>query len=305
MALVRHNRLEQLARLAGRADDQPLTPAQQFGLGDNRHTLEIFEVTVGNQPVEISQADGVFCKENDVPCAAVENLRARTQLGHDGVDLRERMHTLFLEHLPEAHHHMPAGDRIVGRAVVIEFRQTQCVGHEIKLVFAQLRQQVLRQNERIDICRLELDPQPLCSRHNKSNIKIGVVRAERPPCSKIEELEQRFGDIRRAFEHLVGDARQLDNLRREPTSRRDKGLERIHYLAAAHDDRADLDNYIMLGGQARRLEVKRHIFRVKRRVNGAVDGNTVVHIIDIVSFAAVQDLDVFIRTGDLGLAGGL
>ena len=41
---------------------------------------------------------------------------------------------------------------------MVEVRQAQGVGHNIELVFAKLRQQILRQNERIDIRRLERDP---------------------------------------------------------------------------------------------------------------------------------------------------
>ena len=239
-----------------------------------------------------------------MPRAAVQNLRAGAQLGHDRVHLRQRMHVLLLQHLPEAHHHVPAGDRVVGRAVMVELGQAERVRHDIELVFAQLRQQVLRQNERIDVRRLELQAQPLRCGGDKADIKIGIVRAERPSRHKIEEFGQRFGDIRRACKHLIGDARQLDDLRCEPAPWRDEGLKGIQHLPAAHDGSADLDDNVVLGGQARRLKVKCHIFRVERRVDGAVDGDAVVHVVYIISFAAVQDLDVLIRSGDLGLAGG-
>ena len=304
-ALVRHDGLKQLARLAGRADDQPLAPSEQLGLRDDGIALEVFQVAVGDQPVEVSQANGIFGKEDDVPRAAVQNLRARAKLGHDGIDLRERMHALFLQHLPEAHHHVSAGDGVVGRAVVVEFRQAQGVRHDIELVLAQLRQHVLRQDERVDVRRLEREAQPLRSGGNKADVKIGVVRTQRPSRHKTEKLRQCFGDIRRADKHLVGDASELDDLRRELAARRNEGLKGIEHLAAAHHCGADFNDDIVLGRKARRLKVKCDVFRVKRRVDGAVDGDAVVHIVDIISLAAVQNLDVLIRARDLGLAGGL
>lgn len=79
--------LKQFARLAGRADDKSLAPLQQLGLRHDGHALEILEIAVGDQPVEIAQADGVFRKDDDMPRTAVKDLAAGAQLLHARVDL--------------------------------------------------------------------------------------------------------------------------------------------------------------------------------------------------------------------------
>ncbi len=42
--LVIHDGAEQLSRLAGRADDQPLAVRDQLAFGDDRHALEVLEI---------------------------------------------------------------------------------------------------------------------------------------------------------------------------------------------------------------------------------------------------------------------
>ena len=51
--LVIHHRLEQLAGLAGGADDQALPMGHQLAFGDGGHPLEIFQVGSGDQLIEI------------------------------------------------------------------------------------------------------------------------------------------------------------------------------------------------------------------------------------------------------------
>ena len=65
--------LEQhLARVG--ADEQTLAPAEHFRLRHDGVALEIFQIAVGNETVEIAQADGVFRKDDDVTRAPVHDL---------------------------------------------------------------------------------------------------------------------------------------------------------------------------------------------------------------------------------------
>ena len=207
------NRLEQLARLAGRADDEPLAPLQDLRLRHDRHAAEVFEIAVGDQPVEVAQADGVFGEDDDVPRAAVHDLAAGAQLLHARVDGLQMVNALLLQHFEKAHEQIPAGDGVVGGAVVVEIGQTQRVRDDVELVFAELRHQILRQDERIDVRRLERDAEALARCRHEADIKIGVVRAQRPAADIVEKLRDRLGDIRLPGEHLVGDAGEVDDLR--------------------------------------------------------------------------------------------
>ena len=305
VALVRHDRLKQLARLTGRADEQTLPPAEHFRLRHDGIALEIFEVAVGNETVEVAQTDGVFRKDKDVPRTAIHDLAAAAKRHHRGIDGLKGVDVLLLQHGVKPRQHVAAGDGVIRCAVVIEVRQTQRVRHDVELVFSKVGHQILRQNERIDRRRLERKTEPLARRSHKADVKVGVVGAERPPVHKFQELRQDLLDRRRAGEHFVRDAGQIDDLRREPPAGGNKGLEGVQHLAALHHDRADLDDDVVLGGKPGRLQIERHILSVEIGLAVAVNHNAVVHVVDVVALAAVEDLDVLVRTRDLGLGGGL
>ena len=240
------NGLEQLARLAGRADDEPLAPPEKLRLRHDRHALEILEVAIGDEPVEIAKTDGVFGEHDDVFCTPVKNPAARAKLRHSGIHGAERMHALFVKHFPEAHHEIAAGDRVIGGPVVVEFRQAQSVGHDVQLVFSQIRHQVLRQNERVDIGRLEGDIQALTCGRYKADVKVRVVGAKRPVSHEAQKFRKNFLNRGRTLQHLVGNACELDDLGKKLSARRDEGLEGIKHLIALHDCRADLDDRVVL-----------------------------------------------------------
>ena len=176
----------------------------------------------------------------------VENSAARAKLCHAGIDGGESVDALFIEHFPEAHHEVAAGDGVVRGTVMVEFRQTQGVGDDVELVFAQVRHQVLCQNERVDIGRLERKLEALACGSDEADVKIGVVRAERSAADKVQKFRQHLFDGRRAFQHLVGDAGQLDDLGKQASSGGNKGLEGIDHLIALHDCRADFNDRVVL-----------------------------------------------------------
>ena len=179
-------------------------------------------------------------------CPAVKNAAARAKLRHAGIHGAERMHALFVKHFPEAHHEIAAGDRVIGGSVVIEFRQAQSVGHDVQLVFPEVGHQVLRQNERIDIGRLEGNIQTLTCGRYKADVKVRVVGAKRPVSHEVQKFRKNFLNRGRTLQHLVGNARELDDLGKEPAPGRDEGLEGAHHLVALHNRRADLDDRVVL-----------------------------------------------------------
>ena len=58
--------LEQLPGLAGRADDEPFSVAQELGLGHPGHPLEIFQVAETDQMIEVPQARLVLGKKENM-----------------------------------------------------------------------------------------------------------------------------------------------------------------------------------------------------------------------------------------------
>ena len=186
---------------------------QQLGLRHDGHALEVFEIAIGDQPVQIAQADGVFRKDDDVSRTTVENFAAGAQLLHARVDLLQRVQSLLLHHLEKAHEQIPAGDRVVGGAVMVEIRQTQCIGDNIQLILAEFRHQILCQNERIDIRRVERQAELFARRRHEADVKIRVVRAQGAAADVFQEFRHCLGNIRLPGKHLVVDARQIDDLR--------------------------------------------------------------------------------------------
>ena len=58
-----------------------------------------------------------------------------------------------------------------------------------------------------------------------------------------------------------------------------------------HNDGTDFDDLIILRGQAGGFQIECHISIVKGHIPAAVNYDPVIHIVDIISFAAIQDLD--------------
>ena len=187
---------------------------------------------------------------------------------------------------------------------MVEIGEAQRIGHDVQLVFAEIWKQVLREDQRIDERRLERQAEAFARGGDEAGVKVGIVRAERAAADELQKLRQRFGDVRRTGEHRVCNAGQLDDLRLQFPLRVDEHLERVDHLAAPHDGRADLDDRVVLRAESCRFKVERDKFVVEVEIPVAVDGDAVVHVVDIISFAAIEDLDVLVRPGDLGLGRG-
>ena len=155
--LVVDDGAEQLARLAGRADDQALAMRDKLAFRDDRHALKVFEVRRRDELVEVLEAHLVLGDQNDVLWETVALDAERAELRHLVVDLLEARDAALFEHDEELGQHLRDRDRIVGRAVVVELRELQVVGHDVELVLAEIGQEILRENQRVEICRLERD----------------------------------------------------------------------------------------------------------------------------------------------------
>ena len=75
-----------------------------------------------------------------MPRLAVEDMAAGAQRHHLLIDLGDVLDPLLREHFKEPPKHMRHGDAVVHGAVVVEFRQTQGIGHDVELVVLEIRQ---------------------------------------------------------------------------------------------------------------------------------------------------------------------
>ena len=77
-----------------------------------------------------------------------------------------------------------------------------------------------------------------------------------------------------------------------------QGLEPLAGLAVPEDNGADLGDALVPAGKARRLQVEGDEVPPQRQVPHTVDDDAVVHVIDIISLAAVENLHRLVRPVD-------
>ena len=180
---------------------------------------------------------------------------------------------------------------------MVEFGQLQMIGHNVELEALQLRQQGLRQRQRIQIHRGELQPRTAAGRRHKAGVEIGVVGDDGPvPGEGQEGLHGRL--LRGGPRHVgVPDAGEGGDLLRDVHPGVGEGVEFFQNLAAAEDHRADLGHAVVHGVEARGLDVEGHEFRVQRQGTLAVDGAVAAHIVHKIALAAVDYLHAVLFAG--------
>ena len=292
VALAAQHRLEHLARLAGRADDETLAVFHKQALGDGGVALEILQIRPGNDLVEVFQAGLVFHQNGDVVRAALLLQAA----AHEIVEVADRLCALRREHGQELVHDARHDHCIVARAVVVEVRQAQAVRDLVELVVLEIRQQVLREHQRVEIHRFERDARPAAGRAHEAGIKVGIVRDDRPSARKVEKLAHGLRLVRRAGHIGIRNAGQARDLGRDGHMRVDERVKFRLDLAAGEEHRADLRHAVRVQVQAGRLDIEGDKLRVERQVALPVHGERAVHVVDEVALLAVDDLHaVFLR----------
>ena len=215
---------------------------------------------------------------------------------HEVVEVADRLCALSREHGQELVHDARHDHRIVARAVVVEVRQAQAVRDLVELVVLEIRQQVLREHQRVEIHRLERDARPAAGRAHEAGIKVGIVRDDRPPARKVEKLAHGLRLIRRIGHVCIRDASQARDLGRDGHVRVDERVKLRFDLAAGEEHRADLRHAVRVQVQAGRLNVKGDELRIERQVALPVHGERAVHVVDEIALLTVDDLHaVFLR----------
>ena len=215
---------------------------------------------------------------------------------HEVVEVADRLCALSREHGQELVHDARHDHRIVARAVVVEVRQAQAVRDLVELVVLEIRQQILREHQRVEIHRLERDARPAAGCAHEAGIKVGIVRDDRPPARKVEELAHGLRLVGRAGYIGVRDAGQARDLGRDGHVRVDERVKLRLHLAAGKEHRTDLRHAVCVQVQAGRLDVKGDELRIERQVALPVHGERAVHVVDEIALLTVDDLHaVFLR----------
>ena len=113
---------EDLARLAGRANEQALAVLREQALGDYRVALIVLQIACGDELVEVLEAGLVADEQGDMPHAAPASAG---EAAHDAVHVAEPFRALVVQHGDELLHHARDDLRVVKGAVVVEFGEPQ------------------------------------------------------------------------------------------------------------------------------------------------------------------------------------
>ena len=128
---------------------------------------------------------------------------------------------------------------------------------------------------------------------------------QHPVPHKFQELRKHLLDAGRAHQHFIRDSGQLHNLPIQLPPRIHKGLEPVNFLPIFEDYRTDFNNPVRPGAEARGLQIECRVLLVEVHLLTAVNHNPVIHIVYIISLAAVKNFDVLVGACHLCLGSGL
>ena len=160
----------------------------------------------------------------------------------------------------------------------------------IQLILRQLRQQVLRQGQGVHKGGLKLNAVPLAPRPDESNVKLCVVGGQRPSGCKVQEGLDGLRLAGGPHQHLVGDPGELDDVGGQFPLGVYEGLEPLLDLPVVQNHGANLGDDVGLLTQAGGLQVEADDGLVQILVLLPPDGETLVHIVDVVGLGAQKDL---------------
>ena len=231
-----HHFGKQLARLAGRAENQALSVTNQLTARHNRLFIEIFQVGIGNQLVQIFESHLIFCQNNKVIPAQIfqaaglgfESCQQRVDVGNFG-----RVQ-FFLHLFQQLDVNSAQNCRVLTRSVVVERANLEFFRHDIQLVPFHVRKQNFAHFHGINGSKFPFDAQPFAGTMDKRHIKARIVRDERQISRELQELRQRLGKLRRILDGFIRNARQLRDVRRNRLVRIDIGLKFFQHFAIAH-----------------------------------------------------------------------
>ena len=157
------------------------------------------------------------------------------------------MDAQILGHLVhEPVHDQTAGHGIICRPVMLEVRQTQGIGHNVQLEFIQLGQHVLGKNQ--GVCRREMigNIHSAAGSPDKAGVEIRIVSNQYPISHKFQEFGKYLLDLRGTHQHIIGNARKLNDFFVQSPLGIHKGLKTVQFLTVLHNHRADFDDPVIL-----------------------------------------------------------
>ena len=294
-ALAVHDGPEQLARLTGGADNKSLPVFVDETLGHDGKTLEVLQMSQRDEFVEIAQTGLVLCQHDKVVGAAPLSAAAActgAQGTHGGVDLLERFDAHIVQIAVEGHQHISHCGRIIRCPMVVEGRQIQILRHHVKLIFAQLGQEILAEDQGIQAGITERTPHAAAPLRDKAHIKLRVMGRQRAVAHPVEEQIQPLLLTRRVGHHFIGNTGQLYDLPRDGLAGIQEGVVFVDDLTVFQHHSADLGNALPAAVKAGGLDIKAHHLFFQWLLHGSVDDHPVIHVIAIIGLRPQNDFDL-------------
>jgi hypothetical protein len=163
--------------------------------------------------------------------------------------------------------------RIRERAMAVPARDAERAGHGVERTAAEPGEQAAREPERADARPVEAEARQRALRGIEvAHVERGVVGDRHVVADELEKCRQRVGDARRGGDHLVRDAGEAGDERRDALPGVHERRERLRETSVDDADGADLDDPRRTGPAARRLEVEHdEARRPERSREGVVD----------------------------------
>ena len=264
--------------------------------------MVIVQIAVRNQLVEIFQTRLVLDKQNLMIGAEFFGVGTLCHLGHELLVGTDACGIQILKHA-EADGGQHGG--IVRRTVVIEVTKAVMLGHGVQLVVLEVGQQVTSQGKGIHIRIFKGQAATLGGGTDKARIKIGVMR-DQGHLTTVLTLAEECKKCFQCFplggctlDHIVGNARELDDIGRNGALGVNEGLEGVQNLSVADAHRTDLGNAAGKGRETSGLNIKDHggVLQTVR----ALTVNRTCGVIDEVCLHAPDDLLADLLGGQHGI----
>ena len=274
---------EQLARLAGAADDQPLPVLFNIEPGHVGMAVEIADVAVGDQMVQVLHALLGLAQQDDMVAFA------HALPFDDLIQILQGIRALFRRALVHFDQALSRGRRVVDGPVGVFQAHAQLAAQRAQPVALLVRVQPPGEGQRVQHRRVERNAHALAFGVEHSDIERSVMGRHR----RVADKGQQPGHaLRRAFlalQHQVGNAGDLRDLGFQRHARVAQEAELVHDLAVHQLDRAHLDNAVVNRGKAGGLKVQHHNGAGKGPVVRVLDDG---HHIHQIALHAGDELDV-------------
>ena len=186
---------KQLARFTGGTENQAFPVANQLAPGHNRFFIKIFQVGIGNQLVEIFQANLIFCQNNEmIPAEIFQAAGLGLQTRQQRVDVGNLLRMQFLPQLvQQLDENTSQYCRIFTGSVVVKGSYLECLCHAVQPVAFHIREQDFGHFHGINGSEVPLDAKALTAFVDKRHVKARIMCHQRQIPGKIQKSRQRLG----------------------------------------------------------------------------------------------------------------